>query len=101
MEAYRRHNVGELTDEELFPCEVCHARILADQEAGKLKHGAHAFDRLVVIHTDDGQYLSRDGRATPNKHEAARYYMIANRVADQIDTVKKLYGRTMTTEDGR
>jgi len=101
VEAYRRHHAGELTDEELFPCEVCHARILADQEAGKLKHGMTAYDRMVVIRTDDGQYLSRDGRATPNKHKAARYYMIADRVADQIDTVKKLYGRTMTTEAGR
>lgn len=101
VEAYRRYNAGELTDEEMFPCEVCHARILSDKEGGKLKFGDHAYDRRVVIRTDDGQYLSRSGGVTPTKHDAARYDMIADRVADQIDTVKKLYGRTMTTEGDR
>jgi hypothetical protein len=101
VEAYRRYDGEELTDEEMFPCEVCHARILAEREQGTLKHGMHAYDRMVVIRTDDGQYLSRAGGVTPEKRDAARYYMIADRVADQIDTVKKLYGRTMTTEAGR
>ena len=54
-----------------------------------------------MIRTDDGQYISRAGGATPNRNEAAQYYMIDDRVADQLATVKKLYGRTMTTEDGR
>lgn len=101
VEAYRRYNAGELTDEEMFPCEVCHARLISDKAAGKLKHDVHAYDRLVVIRTDDGRYISRSGGATNTKHDAARYYMIADRVADQIDTVKKLYGRIMTAEDGR
>lgn len=101
LEAYRRHRHGEISDEQMFPCEACHARILFDKEAGKLMHGVHAYDRRVVIRSDDGQYLSRSGGITPNKHEAARYYMIADRVADQIEVVGKLYGRLMYTENGR
>jgi hypothetical protein len=101
-EAFRRFKAGDLTDEEMFPSEVCHARILAEQAAGTPAHKIpHAYDRLVVILTDDGQYLSREGKATASRNEAARYYMIADRVSEQIDTVKKLYGRTMTTQAGR
>lgn len=98
-EAYRRHNQGEISDEQMFPCEACHARILFDKKAGKLRHGVHAYDRRVVIRTDDGQYLSRSGGVTPNKYEAARYHMIADRVADQIEAVEKLYGRLMLVEN--
>lgn len=101
IEAFRRHAAGEISDEQMFPCEACHARILSDLQAGTLRHGAHAFDRRVVILTDGGLYLSRKGGVTPDKNVAARYYMIADRVADQIEAVRSLHGRQMSIEGDR
>lgn len=100
-EACRRYALGEISDEQMHPCESSHARILSDKENGRLKYGMHAYDRRVVIRTDDGQFLSRNGSVTLNKQEAARYYMIADRVADQIEAVRKLYGRLMLVESDR
>jgi hypothetical protein len=100
-EAFRRFEAGEISDQEMYPCESCHSRILAERASGTPNFGREAYDRRVVIRTDDGQYISRDAGATPDKNKAARYFMIADRVADQIATVKKLYGRKMTTEDGK
>jgi hypothetical protein len=100
-EAFRRFETGEINDQEAYPCEACHSRILGEKATGRTTFGREPFDRRVVIRTDDGQYISRDSGATPDKAKAARYYMIADRVADQIAVVKKLYGRIMTTEDGK
>lgn len=100
-EAFRRFEAGEISDQEMYPCEACYNRILGDRATGTPIFGREAYDRRVVIRTGDGQYISRDAGATPDKAKAARYYMIAERVADQIATVKKLYGRIMTTEDGK
>jgi hypothetical protein len=98
-EAFCRYKAGELEDDEMFPCEASHARALAERNAGKeLPHDP--YDRRVVIRTDDGRYLSRDGGATQHKRDAARYFMISDKVADQIEAVRNLYGREMSVESG-
>ena len=102
QEAFRRFEAKEINDQEMFPCEACHSRILYEHATGTPNFETReAYDRRVVIRTDDGQHVSRDAGATSDKNKAARYFMIADRVADQIATVKKLYGRTMTIEDGK
>ena len=74
----------------------CYALLAPDFDPGFTSSAQDTF--VVVIRTDDGQYISRDGGASPNRNEAARYFMIADRVEDQIAIVEKLYGRTMTLE---
>lgn len=100
-EAFRRSEAGEIDDTELYPAEASHNRVWKDRKAQNPDPPIDPPDRRVVVRTAGGIYISRDGQATPNKADAARYLMVADKVEEQVAKVRELYGKILIVEDDR
>ncbi len=100
-EAFRRFKAGEIDDTELYPAEASHNRVWKERKAQNPDPPTEPPDRRVVVRTAGGIYISRDGQATPNKADAARYLMVADKVEEQIAKVRELHGKILIVEDDR
>jgi hypothetical protein len=98
-DAFRRLEAGEIDDTELYPAEASHNRVWKERKAQTPDPSIDPPDRRVVVRTAGGIYISRDGQPTPNKADAARYFMIADRVEEQVAKVRELYGKILIVED--
>ena len=100
-EAFRRFEAGEIDDTELYTAEASHNRIWKERKARNPAPPTDPPDRRVVVRTAGGIYISRDGQPTPNKDDAARYFLVADKVEEQIAKVLELHGETLIIEDDR
>jgi len=100
-EAFRRFEAGEIDDTELYPAEASHNRVWKERKAQNPDPPIDPPDRRVVVRTAGGIYISRDGQPTPNKADAARYFLVADKVEEQIAKVLELHGEILIIEDDR
>ena len=98
-EAYRRFAAGEIDDSELYPAEASHNRVWKERKALNPDLPTEPSERRVVVRTAGGIYISRDGQPTPNKADAARYFLVADKVEEQVAKALKLYGKILIVED--